>query len=73
MINLKEYKDLKKVKIVHKDLIEIQRLLTTFISALEPHKKYIAVIESLNTLRNSKTLIEINLEKFKRLLEKAND
>jgi hypothetical protein len=73
MINIKEYKDLKKAKIVYKDLIELNGLLTTFIAKLQPYKKYIATMESLSALSNSKSLIQINLEKFKRVIEKAND
>jgi hypothetical protein len=73
MINIKEYKDLKKAKIVYKDLIQLNGLLTTFIGKLQPYKKYIATMESLSALSNSKSLVQINLEKFKRVIEKAND
>lgn len=73
MINIKEYKDLKKAKIVYKDLMELNSLLTTFVERLQPYKKYIPVMESLSALSNSKSMVQINIEKFKRVIEKAND
>jgi hypothetical protein len=73
MINIKEYKDLKKAKIVYNDLVELNTLLTTFITQLQPYKKYIATMESLSALSNSKSLVQTMLEKFKRIIEKTND
>lgn len=72
-VNLKDYKDLKKAKIVYKDLLDIKVQLTTSIEALRPYIKYIPVAESIAELHNSRTLIEIHIGKFKRLIEKTND
>lgn len=73
MINLKEYKDLKRLKLIYDDLIIIKDKLTVSIESLKPHGKYIPVMESLSILHNSRTLIEINISKYKRLLENKND
>ncbi len=73
MIDLKDYKSQKKAKIVLNDLIKLDIVLTNAIKELQPFKKYIATMESLSALSNSKSLVQINLEKFKRVIEKAND
>lgn len=72
-VNIKDYKDLKKAKLVYKDLLDVKQRLTTSITDLAPYRKYIPVMESISTLQNSLTLIDIHLGKFKRVIEKAND
>lgn len=72
-VNLKDYKDLKKAKLVYKDLLEVKQRLTTSITALTPYGKYIPVMDSISVLHNSLTLVEIHIGKFKRLVEKTND
>lgn len=73
MVNLKEYKDLKRAKIIYKDLLDIKVQLTTCIEALRPYGKYVPVADSISALHNSRTLVEIHLGKFKRLVEQTND
>lgn len=68
--SLKDYKDLKKIKLVHNDLIDIREQLTTSITKLEKFKHYIPVMEAISALHNSRTLIEIHLNKYNRILEK---
>ncbi len=70
MINITDFKNKKKLRIVAKDLIECQKRISTSIELLKGYSKYIPVMESLSTLHNSKTLIEIHLNKYKRTLEK---
>lgn len=67
--NLNDYKNIKKMKIVYKDLIEVQSLLIKQIEEMRPFKKYIHVQECLSIMHNSRTLIEIHLNKFKRALD----
>lgn len=71
MINIIDFKNKKKLKIVAKDLVECQKRLSASIELLKSYSKYIPVMESLSVLHNSKTLIEIHLSKYKRTLEKV--
>lgn len=73
MIDFNDFKNNKKNKIIMRDLMEIQKRLTTSISSLNDFKQYIPVMESISILHNSRTLIEININKYKRLLENSND
>lgn len=72
MINLNDYKNIKKLELVHKELTELKVILTNNIESLKDYTKYIPIMESVSILHNSRTLIEINIDKFKRVLEKAN-
>ena len=69
MIYLTEYKNLKKLKIIVKDLREIQKQLILSIENLKTYKKYIPVAESVSALHTSKTMIEIHLNKYDKLLK----
>lgn len=71
--NLVDYKNLKKLKIVNQDLEEINKRLTTCIETLKDYKKYIPVMESISILHNSRTIIEININKYKRILNQPQD
>jgi len=70
MIDLDEYKNKKKLKDIVKDLEDCKIKLTGSLNLLEVHKKYIPIMESISVLHNSRTLIEIHLNKYKNLLEK---
>lgn len=70
--NLQDYKNIKKLELVYVDLLEIQKRLTSCMELLKPYSKYIQVMESISVLHNSRTLIEININKYKRTLEKTN-
>jgi hypothetical protein len=72
MINIDDYKNLKKLEKVYKDLLEVQKRLSTSLDLLQDYKKYIQVMESISVLHNSRTIIEININKFKKAIEKAN-
>lgn len=73
MINIADYKNLKKLELVHKDLMEVQKRLTASIELLKDYTKYIQIMESVSVLHNSRTIIEININKFKRALDKTDD
>lgn len=73
MTNLSDYKNLKKVKIVYKELIEAREKLTAAIESLKKYSKYSMIGESLSVLHNSRTLIEIHINKFKRTLDKIDE
>lgn len=67
--NLTDFKNLKKIKKVYNDLLEVQKELTNSIERLKKHIKYIPVNESLSVLHNSRTIVEIHINKFKRVLD----
>lgn len=69
MTNLNDYKNLKKVKLVYQQLQEARDILTTSIESLKKYQKYNMIGESLSVLHNSRTLIEIHINKFKRSLD----
>lgn len=68
MTNLNEYKDLKQAQLIYKELIEAQTRLTTSIDLLKDYSKYVGIQESLSVLHNTRTLIEINLNKYKKIV-----
>jgi hypothetical protein len=71
MINLDDYKNIKKLEIVYKDLIVIRERLTASLELLkEFNSKYIHVQECVSVLHNSRTIIEININKYKKVLGK---
>lgn len=70
MIDLTDFKNKKKLEIVYKDLLEIQTRLTGAIELLKDYNKYIHVMESVSVLHNSRTIIEININKYKKALNK---
>lgn len=71
MINITDFKNKKKLQIIAKDLAECKKRLSTSIELLKDYGKYIPIMESLSTLHNSRTLIEIHLNKYKRVIEKV--
>lgn len=71
MINITDFKNKKKLQIVAKDLAECKKRLSTSIELLKDYSKYIPVMESLSTLHNSRTLIEIHLNKYRKAVEKV--
>jgi len=67
--SIKDYKDLKKIKVIAEDLQKIDTLLTTCNTMLDPFKKYKYVMEIISVISNNKTLIKIHLNKSHRLLD----
>lgn len=70
MTNLEDYKNIKKLEIVYKDLLSIRDRLTSSMESLKDFKNYIQVMECISVLHNSRTIIEININKYKKVLEK---
>jgi hypothetical protein len=68
MTNLDDYKNIKKIEIVYKDLLIVKERLTASIELLKDYKRYIHVAESISVLHNSRTIIEININKYKKVL-----
>ena len=69
IISLKETKDVKKAKILVQDLDKIIHIMNLSIQSLSYYKKYIPVMETISSLQNNKTLIEIHNNKLKKFLE----
>lgn len=67
LTNLKEYKTKKQIDIIAKDLSELQLNMTKCLTLLQPYKKYIPAMECISTIINSKSIIDIHLNKYKRL------
>ncbi len=70
MINIEDYKNIKKLELVYKDLLNIRDRMTSCIELLKEYNKYIHVMESVSVLHNSRTIIEININKYKKALNK---
>lgn len=73
MTNIIDYKNKKKVKVLETELIDAVQKLSASIELLKNHSKYIPIMESLSILHNSRTLLEIHLNKCKRILESGED
>ena len=71
MIDFKEFQDKKKLQSTLNELNNIQNHLTTVIETLKPYIQYNVIMESISVLHNSRTLIEININKHKRMLNET--
>lgn len=71
--NLTEYKKLRKIKRVTKDLDEIERLLTIILKGLTTYKKYTPVRSILQSILENKALINVYYKKYKSVLDKLNE
>lgn len=67
MNDLIEFKNRKKLKLIIKELDECEKRLSASIELLKNYRKYIPIMESLTILHNSRTLININISKYKRM------
>lgn len=73
MTDLNDFKNKKKLNIVAKDLLEANKRLSAAIELLKEYSKYIPIMESLSVLHNSRTILEIHLDKYKRILNGEKD
>lgn len=64
--NLNEYKDSKNAEIKYNEFVVIKTKLNNCIDILKVHSKNVLIMESLSILHNSRTLIEIQLDKYKK-------
>lgn len=69
MTNLLEYKKVKKIKRVVKDLSEIEKLMGLIIQGLGAYKKYTPVKNVISSVLDNKAITNVYLKKFKRALE----
>lgn len=63
----KKTKDQKLAKIIYEDLEVVLKTLNLTIDALSHYKKYIPVMEVMSSVQTNRTLIEIQLAKYKKL------
>ena len=66
---LQDVKDSKKLKIILEDLENIVKIYTLSIQGLLLYKKYIPCQETLAMLKSNKMLLEIHLNKTKKIIE----
>lgn len=59
----------KRAKIISDDLENVLKVMDLTLSGLRHYNKYIQVMETISCIQNNKTLIEIHLNKYKRLVE----
>lgn len=71
--SLKNHKDKKKAALIAEDLEKVLHIMNLTLDALKHYNKYIQVMETLSTIQNSKTLIEIHLAKYQKILEKDEE
>lgn len=72
LTNLNNYKKSKKIAVVVADLAVILKVINLSINALKLYSKYISVMEIVSVLSNNKTLLEIQHNKYKKMLEELN-
>ena len=73
IVNLKNHKDKKKAAVIAEDLAQVTRIMSLTLDALKHYNKYIQVAETISCVQNSKTLIDIHLKKYERILGKNED
>lgn len=72
VVDFKKKKDLKKIAVMVEELEAAILLMDTSIRGLNLFMKYIPVMEATSSLLNNKTLLEIHLNKYKRMLKNEN-
>lgn len=63
--------EVKKARILTKELSNVIIILNETIQSLKPYEKYTPVVDSIRTLKSSKMMLEIHLNKYKEVLENA--
>lgn len=71
MINLNEFKNKKKYELILSDLTNIVNNITSSIESLKDYNKYISVCEIISVLHTNRTILEIQINKYKRLLNES--
>lgn len=72
-IDFKNYKNQKKLMRIVEDLTKIYKQLNATEAAFDSYKFYTLVTELRIFLGNTKKQVEIELKKYKQLLENPND
>jgi uncharacterized membrane-anchored protein YitT (DUF2179 family) len=71
IINIKKHKNEKINKLVLQDLANSVNIINNSLSDLFKYRQYIPVMECISSLQNSKTLLEIHINKIKRQNKKT--
>ena len=71
--DLRRYKEKKKAKIIAADLVNIIKIMNLSLKGLSFYSKYATIKETMAILKDSKTVLEIHLAKYNKLLEKENE
>lgn len=72
LTNLHNFKRDKKLKVIVTDLAVVIKVFNLSITALKFYAKYAIVMEVISVLANNKTLLEIQYNKYKRMLDVSN-
>lgn len=70
VINIKKHKNEKINKLILKDLADSVSIINGSLTELFKYRQYIPVMECISSLQNSKTLLEIHINKIKRQSKK---
>ena len=70
--SLKDFKDSKKAKIIHGELLVVIRIFNLAIEALKHYARYGIVQKVISVIQSNKTLLEIHVKKYEKLLEKTS-
>lgn len=68
--DLKKFKTDKKIKVILNDIQTILKIYSLTLTALKSFSKYGSVMEVMSILQNNKTLLEIQYNKYNRMLDK---
>lgn len=66
--SIQEYKEKKKILTVLTDIKIIIKIYNLTLQALKHYSKYASVMEIMSNLQNNKTLLEIQHNKYNRML-----
>lgn len=67
---LQDFKNIKRAALVVDDINTILKCIDLSTKAFNHYKKYTSCQEILNVLKSNKKMLEIHLNKYKKLLEK---
>lgn len=70
--SLKDFKSAKKAKIIHGELLVVIKIFNLAIEALKHYTKYGIVAETLSVIQSNKTLLEIHVKKYEKMIEKQS-
>lgn len=71
--NLTQYKQIRKLKKLTKELAEIERLLTLVLKGLTAYKKYTPIRSILQNVLENKALVNVYYKKYKAVLDKIDE
>ena len=69
LVDLKNHKDRKKAELIAGELEKAVHVMDLSIRGLTPFSKYTQVMETISCVQNNKTLLEIHLSKYRKLID----